>query len=223
MRNIRGGRATIDFPDVPQLKKELAQHARMRDAHAAARNRLGELERQRPQAAASDRASFASAIAEKGADAPDPGRTETTKLEEAIEQTRARLDASEVALNTAEHALIAAVDAKRGKLLADVDRDLETIAGKYRKLVEETIATRERRDELTSLRLFVAGFPAQTTTYRTTSRKAPYKKTNGDLLGGSELAKILRDDTSATPPSVVTRMPVPEKLPTPEELQDAVA
>ncbi len=220
MRNIRGGRITLELPDLPPLRKEIRKHEQMQTALADARRRLSELEAQRPQAQQSDRDSFARAILDKGADADDPGRQETLKLEQAIEQARARRDAAEAALDQAESALIQAVDAKRSTLLTGLDKDIANVGDEYRTRVEQLIATRARRDELENLASFLAGFPKTTTQLHTTSRRAPYKKLNGELLGGAELVTILRQDAAPTPPSAVTTVP---RTPIPQMVPDAAA
>src|SRR3954469_8165551 len=114
-----GRRIDLHLPPAPwpELKKAKEEYERLRAERKATEKRLGGLRGKRHHAEHADRVALAQALKDG---TKEPGEDKIEKIDKEILACNRRLEALEIALDTAEVELVEVLDLNRDEWLADI-------------------------------------------------------------------------------------------------------
>lgn len=189
----RGTRVVLSLPQTPWEEFETAAKA-YREL-VAERNvtsrRVGALENDRQRAIHQDRDALARAIREGK---PDPGNKKIEQIEKEAEACRRRVEALDLALDTAESELIDILDEHRRDWAEEVRDEVVEAQTAFAESVEALDAARRKVTSKFSLLYWLEGFPETETTYRVRPPLVTLKGQNGELYWFADVVEALRKD-----------------------------
>jgi hypothetical protein len=182
---------------VPEVAKAAEEWRKLHGEHAAAAQRLHDLEEARHLAVEADSTAYAVAIRAAKA---DPGPVATKKADAALIDHRRRVDALEKAVGSAESDLLAAVERHRSRWLAELDQQAGEAQTAYADAVEAVEVSRRRLCEVRATTGWLSGFPGRPVYKGATPGVAGLVARHGDGYSWPEVIAALRADAAGLRP-----------------------